>query len=224
MLHPTCRPKESAGGRAETWELEGDARFELRRRLGAGGLGRVFEVFDRDRRAVVALKILPSIRPENLHRFQREFRSVADLSHPNLLRLHELGCRDGRWFFTMELIAGTDVLRFIRRGPGASGGEATAPDPGFDEHRVRSVFAQIVEGLSVLHEAGALHGGLTAESVLVTAEGRVVLGDFGLEAGLGVEPSRPRHVGTPSYVAPELVRNQPATPASDWYAVGVLLF
>ncbi|HLM75542.1 MAG TPA: serine/threonine-protein kinase, partial [Polyangiaceae bacterium] len=105
---------------------EGDAdfkateRFEVIRRIGAGGMGVVFEAFDRERRAPVALKVLRTLEPETLYRFKNEFRVLEGIRHPNLIHLGELFEVRGRWFFTMELVQGKDFLEYLEQtGPGS---------------------------------------------------------------------------------------------------------
>lgn len=90
-------------------------RFELIRKLGEGGMGQVYEVFDREQQMRVALKTMTRSRPGDLYRFKQEFRSLADIVHPNLVRLHEL-VSDGRtWLYTMELVPGEDFRQWIRK-------------------------------------------------------------------------------------------------------------
>ena len=91
-------------------------RFEVVRRLGHGGMGVVYEVHDRERNARVALKTIRTELPNALWRFKREFRSLADLDHPNLVRLLDLVVEGERWYFTMELVEGVDLLAWVRRG------------------------------------------------------------------------------------------------------------
>lgn len=81
-------------------------RFQVRQRLGAGGFGTVYEAFDRERSATVALKVLRRSDGPSVSRFKREFRSLAETSHPNLVQLYELHAEGDAWFFTMELISG----------------------------------------------------------------------------------------------------------------------
>jgi serine/threonine protein kinase len=109
----SASPAEGAHG---AWEFHGTPRFEIKRRLGAGGFGVVFEAFDRERNARVALKALERHEAGIIYRFKQEFRALADLVHPNLVQLYELHLHDERWFFTMELVAGGDVVAFVRQG------------------------------------------------------------------------------------------------------------
>ena len=206
--------------RAPAWELQKLPRFDLRRQLGGGSFGAVYEVLDRDRGAKVALKVLRRIEPEEIYRFKREFRALADIAHPNLAELYELGREGERWYFTMELVDGTDLLEFIR----ADEPQAPRAAP-FDEQRLRSALAQLALGLAALHAAGKVHRDIKASNVLVARDGRVVILDFGLTARLtsSAEISRSALVGTPVSLAPEIVAGQPASAASDWYAVGALL-
>lgn len=94
-------------------EFPGTARFAVIRRLGQGGMGKVYEVLDRERNTRVALKTLSTLNADTLLLFKNEFRALQDIQHPNLVRLGELFEDSGQWFFTMELVDGVDFISYI---------------------------------------------------------------------------------------------------------------
>lgn len=193
-------------------ELLGE-RFELIRELGAGGMGIVYHAFDRERREAVAIKTLRGVDPDELLRLKHEFRELAELVHPNLVRLHEL-LSDGRqWWIAMELVDGVPITEYL----------ATRDAP-----QVRAVLAQLVEAVAAVHAGGKLHRDIKPANVLVDRDGRVVLLDFGLVTTVASDHRRREALeglsGTPAYLAPELFEGGAATAAADWYAVGAVLF
>ncbi|HYV46009.1 MAG TPA: AAA family ATPase [Myxococcaceae bacterium] len=191
-------------------------RFTVLRRLGAGGMGVVFEAYDRERSAPVALKTFRRMDPERIYALKREFRALADLRHPNLISLGELRCEGGRWYFTMELIHGEDFLHHVW------GTHSGAP---FDPDRLRRALGGLARGLAVLHARGTIHRDVKPSNVMVDRDGRVVLLDFGLASDLHALAARDEHAGagTPQYMAPEVRSGAAPGPASDWYAVGAML-
>jgi eukaryotic-like serine/threonine-protein kinase len=179
-------------------------RFELRGAIGRGGFGSVFEAYDRERAAVVALKVLRRSGGRSLYLFKQEFRALAELHHENLVSLYELHADGDVWFFTMELVPGTSGLQGVR-------GEA-----------VSSFFRQLAAAIHYLHEAGKLHRDIKPSNVIARADGRVTLLDFGLVADIG-EHHVAGLAGTRGYIAPELETGAAAGPEADWYAFGVML-
>jgi len=194
-------------------EFVGSERFILQRRLGSGAFGVVYQVYDRHREAVLALKTLPRAEAGPLYQFKREFRMLADISHPNLVTLYELLSEEGRWFFTMEFVDGVD----FQRHAGAGGDGLT---------RLRSAIRQLAVGVCALHQYGKLHCDLKPQNVLVDAGGRVVILDFGLVADASAAGAVGAGMlfGTPEFMAPEQAAGCGVSPASDWYSVGVMLY
>jgi len=198
---------------ARTPEFAGTPRFQVERVLGAGGMGVVYQARDRERNARIALKTLRVADGVGVERFKKEFRALANITHPNLARLGELYHDDGQWFFTMELLDGQTFVEHVR---GHSGD--------LHEARLRAALAQLVAGLSALHAARLVHRDVKPSNILVTREGRVVLLDFGLVAQTHHPEASPDIVGTAIYMAPEQARGEPVGPAADWYSVGVVLY
>jgi serine/threonine protein kinase/tetratricopeptide (TPR) repeat protein len=206
--------------------------------LGRGGFGVVYRAFDEKHSREVALKTLQRMGPDDLVRFKNEFRALADIAHPNLVSLYEL-LSDGRtWCFTMEILNGVNFLEYVWSefeslridSVKARVAEPIKESVRLSMRRMNRLFdslKQLVIGLNELHVAGKLHSDIKPSNVLVTTEGRVVLLDFGLIAEIqrDQEGRLPTVIqGTPHYMAPEQAACRPLTEASDWYAVGVMLY
>lgn len=209
-------------------ELSGSriGSFKLLGRLGAGGFGAVYEALDERHGEVLALKVLHRMGGEELRRFKHEFRALVALQHPNLVRLRELFNEGGRWFFTMEIVRGG---HFIARPSGAStmtnseivSGHVGGP-PSTHPDTWRRRVEELVSGVAAIHRAGLLHCDLKPSNVLVHESGRVVIVDFGMSAFREAQPTGAG--GTPRYMAPEQVRGEDVSEATDWYAVGALIY
>jgi hypothetical protein len=195
-------------------EFGGTARFEVLGRIGQGGMGVVYRARDRERGAEVAMKVLRTVGGDALLRFKNELRALADLRHPNLCGLGELAFDGGRWFFTMELVDGVDLLRWVR------------PNGALDEVRLRAALAQLAAGLAALHAGARVHRDIKPSNVLCTETGRVVLVDFGLATAAGGRraDSDPQILGTVDYMAPEQAAARGTGPPADCYSVGVMLY
>jgi hypothetical protein len=196
-------------------------RYELRRRLGVGGNGVVYEAIDTESHGRVALKTLQRMDPDALVRFKEEFRALQDIEHRNLVHLGELSCVDGLWFLTMELVDGYDFLDYVRPKPEDGTGRKV------DEERLRRCLAQLVDALLAVHESGRVHCDIKPSNIRVDVTGRLVLLDFGLVTFVSQgkrELSLDAAVGTPAYMAPEQCRSEAPTPAVDWYALGAVIY
>ena len=215
---PTAVPKSTAVQRL--------GEYELINELGRGSFGIVYEARHVTRNDRVALKTLqfagqpnPLRDADRLHSFRNEFRSLSDTNHPHLVGMQTLEFDENAelWFFTMELVDGTNFLSHVR------------PNGELDEPRLRAALPQLVDGISALHARQIVHRDLKPNNVLVDQSGRVVILDFGLVAELQkrfgdtVSMGAEQFAGTPRYAAPEQFSGQrPA--AIDWYALGVMLY
>ena len=192
-------------------------RYQLLRRIGAGGMGVVFlahdTVLDRD----VAVKVLHRHLAADAAtgaRFRREARAVAGLSHSNIVPVFDGGADDGSPFMVMELVQGAS-LRDVLVAAGRL-------DAGTTAHLLR----QVLDALDHAHGNGVVHHDLKPENVLVTGRGLVKVADFGLARALsdaGASDDGPL-VGTPEYLAPERVLGRAAGPRSDLYSAGILTY
>lgn len=195
-------------------------RFVPLELLGQGASGVVYAVFDRDRGEQLALKILHRATGLSLARFKKEFRGIADVSHENLVILHELFCDGDLWFFTMEWVRGAP---FLEQQPAAPVSGARLARAG-----LRDRFIQLSRGIRALHQVGRIHRDLKPANVLVEEGGRVVVLDFGLVSelrdGRASRGGEGLVVGTPAYLAPEQLTDRELSAACDWYAFGCLLY
>jgi tetratricopeptide (TPR) repeat protein len=190
----------------------GTPRFRPLGLLGEGSMGRVYRVLDTELGVEVALKTFRSVDPNQLYVLKQEFRALVDVTHPNLVKLHELIVDRERSFFTMDLVAGVSFLDWVRPGD----------EP--DVARLRRVLGQLARALAALHAAGKLHRDVKPSNVMVTRAGRVVVLDFGLVAALTREDRDGGFAGTLGYVAPEQAWGGAADPAADWYSVGAMAY
>ncbi|MCA9701523.1 MAG: protein kinase, partial [Myxococcales bacterium] len=195
-------------------------RFKIERQLGIGGMGQVFAARDMTSGEVVALKYLERSSASLLYRFKNEFRALADVNHENLVSLGELiVLPDQVTFFTMELIDGVPFDEYVRgKTP-----EGQLPNIS----RLKRALRQLVAGVRHLHTRDCIHRDLKPSNVLVTAEGRVVILDFGLvQDHSEAQPDDPEDqiMGTPAYMSPEQAGLEHTGPPADYYAVGVMLY
>lgn len=199
--------------------------YEIQDSLGAGGMGEVYRALDTRLGRSVAIKVLPERFAHDAQasaRFHREARTVASLSHPNIVAIHDIGQRDGLTYVVMELLEGQTLGSALR-------GRA------LDLRETVEIAAAVADGLAVAHSKGVVHRDIKPENIFLLREGGVKVLDFGLArvgpdlgAG-GDETSSPCTqpgvlLGTVAYMSPEQVRGQPAEARSDLFALGCVLY
>jgi serine/threonine-protein kinase len=188
-------------------------RYRLVALLGRGAMGEVFRAWDERLQQEVALKRLPPRVADDaqaLERFHSEVRLGRQVSHPNVCRLHDLVEIDGRPMLSMQFIDGEDLASRIARDG------ALAPAA------VERLARELCAGLAEAHAQGVIHRDLKPANVLLDAQGKGHIADFGVAALAGGDPSA--LAGTPAYLAPELLENRPASAQSDLYALGLVLY
>jgi serine/threonine protein kinase len=201
-------------------------QYEILAPLGAGGMAEVYRARDPKLRRQVALKILPpafAADPDRLARFEREAQSIAALSHPNILAIHDFGT-DGRiTYAVMELLDGRSLRDVIAAGP-------------IPRWKVIECATQIAKGLEAAHQRGIVHRDLKPENVFVSAASHVTILDFGLAASRGAPDGGTEAdtvhgathlaavVGTPAYMSPEQVRGAAVDHRSDIFSFGCVLY
>ena len=197
-----------------------DGRYEIRAVLGSGGMGTVYRAWQRSVDREVAVKLIHERYRRDvtwIRRFLREARLASRLRHPHTVGILDFGQTDeGDLFLAMELLEGRTLAEVLRT------------DGAFDVERTVKLGAQICDALSAAHDRGIVHRDLKPQNILILDEPShrdfVKVLDFGLAKALGdaVDPTT-ELVGTPFYMAPELLGGEPPSPASDLYALGVML-
>ncbi len=191
-------------------------RYQIEDVIGRGGSGIVLRVFDRAAQNVVALKVLKAELARDTKwekRFSRELRLGRPIQHPNVCRIFDIGEADGHRFLTMEIARGGSLRDELKLGDALERPlEAKMAD-------ARAVIA----GLAALHAAGVVHRDFKPDNLLRMEDGRLVLSDFGLATDAATAPGATVLIGTPHYMAPEVLAGEPATSRSDVWALGVVL-
>jgi serine/threonine protein kinase len=208
-------------------------RYRMLRELGRGACGVVYRVRDEQVGRDVALKRLLKFTPRALQLFKQEFRSLADIAHPNIASLYDLYSDRGDWSFTMELLEAVEFNEYVWSGFAAREETCQVEDVKVARKGARlsvlvlarlcDALGQVAAGLNVLHNAGVLHRDIKHSNIMVTTEGRVVLVDFGLAVD-ATSGGKGTIQGTPAFMAPEQCEGRTASPATDWYGVGVMLY
>jgi serine/threonine protein kinase len=220
MTHPfdparleTLPPTAAAG---PTRRTPLGSRYLLEHPIGEGSTGRVWQGIRRADGSPVAIKILHAeyaVDPTMVERFRRESTALRELRHPHLVPVDDLVVEEDKVAVVMELVNGDDLRRIIQRG-------------GLDARRAVGLLAQVAQALAYVHGAGVLHRDVKPENILVTRRSGqpwALLSDFGLAwvAGARQLTRSTQLLGTPAYLAPELLAGRPYGPAVDVYALGV---
>ncbi len=201
-------------------------RYQIRSKLGAGGMGEVYLADDLELGRPVAIKVLPSedkADPTARKRLVREARAAATLDHQNICAVYEVGEADGHVFIAMQFVEGQTLEARLRQGP-------------LDLADTLAIAVQIVDALCQAHEHGILHRDIKPANVMLTARGQAKVMDFGLAKLTSADGERGNTqtasvvsapgavMGTVPYMSPEQVRGLEIDRRSDLFSVGVLLY
>jgi eukaryotic-like serine/threonine-protein kinase len=199
-------------------------RFEIRRSLGAGGMGEIFESYDTQLERIVAIKVLASkhIEDETMkQRFLREARMASQLNHPNIATIHEIGEAAGNPFIVMEYVEGQTVAERLENGP-------------LSLSEIVDIGAHAADALAEAHDCGVVHRDIKSANIMITSRGKVKVLDFGLakpQSILNRSIGKTRLtesgvlLGTVSYMSPEQATgNGEVTHLADIFSFGVVLY
>jgi len=212
----TPRPEQGKSPVMNMVENSLHNRYELERELGRGGMGVVYKARDTQLDRPVALKFLGALVDESEEyrlRFQREARAAAQVTHPNILSVYDIGVEQGSSYIAMEYVEGPNLNQFMK-----SEGKLSV-------RVAANLISQACDALEAVHQAGIVHRDIKPDNILI-AKGMVVkLMDFGLAKGYGQRLTASHVVmGTPCYMSPEQARGADVDHRSDIYAMGLMLY
>jgi serine/threonine-protein kinase len=193
-------------------------RYQIDGRIGSGGMAEVYRARDLMLERTVAIKLLRedfSVDPAFRERFRQEAKAAANLSHPNIVTIHDFGFNEQQIFIVMEYIPGTD-LKTILESRGALSVDEVLP-----------LIIQACAGIGYAHRTGLVHCDVKPHNMIVTPDQRLKVTDFGIARALAsIHSQEVNHVvwGSPQYFSPEQAAGNPPSPASDVYSLGVVLY
>ena len=190
--------------------------YQIIQEIGRGGMAVVYRAFQPSLRRYVAIKVLPEylqVDPEFVARFQREARAAAQLSHPNVVTIYDVGEQAGVHYIAMEYLEGGSLLDRLARGPLRSG-------------EALQIVEQVGSALDFAHSHGLIHRDIKPANILFSADNRPKVTDFGIaRAGDTSRLTRAgTMLGTPEYMSPEQAEGRPVDYRADLYALGVILY
>jgi class 3 adenylate cyclase/tRNA A-37 threonylcarbamoyl transferase component Bud32 len=195
-----------------------DDRYRLIRQIGSGGMAEVYLAYDEVLEREVAFKVLDRKHAESreaVERFRREARSAASLSHPNIAAIFDRGhTEDGTYYIVMEYVEGGTLEDLIQQeGP-------------LSPERTTEVALQVAEALRVAHEKGVIHRDIKPQNILLSKTGEAKVADFGIARAQAATTMTQAGsvIGSVHYISPEQALGEPATPKSDLYSLGVVLY
>jgi serine/threonine protein kinase len=194
-----------------------NGRYRVDGSLGRGGMADVYKVWDTQRSVFLAMKVLRQDLAQDpifLRRFQREAKALAKLQHPNIVRFYGLERDDLLAYLLMEYVDGVSLQAEIIRHIG----RPLAPE------RIQHVMAAACVTLNYAHSVGIVHCDIKPGNILIDRNGNIFLTDFGIARGMDSATSTMVGIGTPAYMAPELIRGEDPTPQTDIYALGIVLY
>lgn len=189
-------------------------RFHLREPIGSGGMAQVFRATDTELDRDVAVKLVDlrtDLEGDVRRRIQREARRAAQLRHPGVVQVHDVGNEEGRAYIVMEYVTGPTLAGELDR------------EGRFPEHEVAEIGVQLCDALRAAHEAGVVHRDIKPANVLLD-EGRARITDFGIAHAVGDTLTDDVVRGTVSYLAPEQLSGGEVDHRADLYALGILLY
>ncbi|MCL4265834.1 MAG: serine/threonine protein kinase [Anaerolineae bacterium] len=199
-----------------------NGRYQLLERVGSGGMAVVYKAQDRALGRIVAIKMLQESLTSDegfLRRFQREAHAAANLTHPNIVTVHDIGQDGHRYYIVMEFVDGRTLKQLIRQY--ADNGRFMPINHALD------LTVQICNGIGYAHRANLVHCDVKPQNILVTHDEQVKVADFGIARAMSQATQQlttDQVWGTPQYFSPEQAAGEMPTPASDVYAIGVLMF
>ncbi|MCI0416414.1 serine/threonine protein kinase [bacterium] len=194
-----------------------EKRFQILKELGRGGMGIVFQAYDKQLKEQVAIKVLSPLLGTNtdaLERLKREVSAARRITHPNVIRIHDISDSEGLHFVSMEFFSGSTLKELLKQNGAYSMAQGA------------QIAFQICDGLESAHRQGVIHRDLKSQNIIINNAGQLKIIDFGLASCAHQEGMTATGLilGTPEYMAPEQVSGKRADERADIYSFGIILY